>query len=206
MYSSIKTPSTRATSTLTFFYATECANGWNCDLAGIMNPVNSTSLHIPVLSGSKRASASMAQNFASPAPRVGAPDSSLIIVGTTPTSGESNDTDLSFEYTFGWKLPNKLELEGQLRHFQLAEEEDHFSEWAPSIVLKAPLMCGRAKAHIEYFGLFSRDREEDYRQHYIGPGIHFLITPNIEIGTRVFWGLGGDSAEFFCLSGAGIRF
>ncbi len=134
------------------------------------------------------------------------PDSSLIIVGTTPTSGESNDTDFSLEYTFGWKLHNKLELESQVRYFQLAEEDDHFNEWAPSVVLKAPFMCGRAKAHVEYFGLFSDGRGENYQQHYIGPGIHFLITPDIEIGTRVFWGMGEDSAEFICLSGAGVRF
>lgn len=134
------------------------------------------------------------------------PDSSLILVGTTPTSGESNDTDFSLEYTFGWRLPNKLDVESQIRYFQLAEEEDHFNEWAPSIVVKAPLMCGRAKAHIEYFGLFSDGRAEEYQQHYVGPGIHFLITPDIEIGSRVFWGLGQDSADFTCLSGVGLRF
>ena len=134
------------------------------------------------------------------------PDSSLIIVGTTPTSGESNDTDFSLEYTFGWKLPNTWELESQIRYFQLAEEEDRFNEWAPSVVLKAPLMCGRAKTHVEYFGLFSDGRSENYQQHYVGPGIHFLITPDIEIGTRVFWGVGEESAEFICLSGGGVRF
>ena len=134
------------------------------------------------------------------------PDSSLIIVGTTPTSGESNDTDFSLEYAFGWRLPSKLELESQVRYFQLAEEDDRFNEWAPSVVLKAPIMCTRAKAHVEYFALFSDGRSEAYQQHYVGPGIHFLITPNIEIGTRVFWGLSDDSAEFTCLNGGGVRF
>ncbi|MEK6236841.1 MAG: transporter, partial [Planctomycetales bacterium] len=134
------------------------------------------------------------------------PDSSLIITGTTPTSGESNDTDFSLEYVVGWRLPSDLELESQVRYFQLAEEEDHFTEWAPSIVLKAPLLGGLAKAHVEYFGLFSDGRGDNYQQHYVGPGIHFLITPDVEIGTRVFWGMGKDSAEFMCLSGVGVRF
>jgi len=134
------------------------------------------------------------------------PDSSLVIVGYTPTSGHSNDTDFSLEYVFGWKLPNKLELEGQLRWISLAEEEDHFTEWAPSVVLKAPLPCVRAKAHVEYVSLLSDGRGESYAQHYIGPGLHFLLTPDIEVGARVFWGMGDDSAEFICNAGAGVRF
>ena len=73
------------------------------------------------------------------------------------------------------------------QEFPEGEEDDHFNEWAPSILLKAPFVCGRAKAHVEYFGLFSDGRGENYQQHYVGPGIHFLITAEIEIGTRVFW-------------------
>ena len=134
------------------------------------------------------------------------PDSSLVVAGYTPTSGPSNDTDFSLEYVFGWKLPNKLELEGQIRWFSLAEEEDRFAEWAPSVVLKAPLRCGRAKAHVEYFSLISDGRAEEYIQHYVGPGLHFLLTPDIEVGARVFWGMGDDSAEFICNAGAGVRF
>jgi hypothetical protein len=134
------------------------------------------------------------------------PDSSLIVSGYTPTSGESNDTDLSFEYAFGWELCERWELEGGLRWFSLAEEEDHFSEWAPSVVLKAPLLTERFMAHVEYFALFSDGREEEYQQHYFGPGAHFLITPDIEIGARVFWGASEDSAEFICNAGMGVRF
>lgn len=134
------------------------------------------------------------------------PDSSVIVTGYTPTSGHSNDTDTSVEYVFGWRLPHELELESQVRWFSLAEEEDHFREWAPSVVLKAPVLCGRAKAHVEYFSLLSDGREDDYQQHYAGPGLHFLITPNLEIGARVFWGLSNDSAEFICNAGMGVRF
>ncbi len=36
------------------------------------------------------------------------PDSALIVAGYTPTSGRSNDTDFSLEYTFGWTLPEPL--------------------------------------------------------------------------------------------------
>jgi hypothetical protein len=67
-------------------------------------------------------------------------------------------------------------------------------------------LCGRAKAHVEYFGLFSDGRGENYQQHYTGPGIHFLLTPNVEVGARVFWGMSEDSAEFIANTGFGVRF
>ena len=50
------------------------------------------------------------------------PDSSLIVSGYMPTSGHSNDTDFSLEYVLGWKLPNELELERQVRWFSLARK------------------------------------------------------------------------------------
>jgi hypothetical protein len=134
------------------------------------------------------------------------PDSSVIVSGYTPTSGESNDTDLSLEYAYGWKWNEGWELDGGLRWISLAEEEDHFTEWAPSVVVKAPLCSPRLNAHVEYFCLLSVDREENYQQHYVGPGSHYLITPNLEIGARVFWGLSADSAEFISNVGMGVRF
>lgn len=134
------------------------------------------------------------------------PDSSLIVTGYTPTSGDSNDNDVSFEYAFGWKCGEGWEIDGGLRWFSLAEEEDRFTEWAPSVVVKGPVGSERWLAHVEYFSLLSVDREDNYVQHYVGPGIHHLITPNWEMGVRVFWGLNEDSANFICNVGSGIRF
>lgn len=134
------------------------------------------------------------------------PASALIVTGYTPTSGESSDSDLSLEYAGGWTLKNEWEFDTGLRWFMLTEEEDHFTELAPSAVLKIPFREDRINIHFEYFCLLSRGREEDYRQHYLGPGAHYLITPNMEIGTRVFWGVSDDAAEFICNVGTGIRF
>ncbi|XZE33378.1 transporter [Pirellulaceae bacterium SH501] len=64
----------------------------------------------------------------------------------------------------------------------------------------------RWNVHAEYFSLQSVGREEDYGQHYLGPGAHYLISPNMEIGTSVFWGFNEDSANFICNVGTGIRF
>jgi hypothetical protein len=134
------------------------------------------------------------------------PTSALIGTGYTPTSGHSNDTDFSLEYAAGWELPGCWEVAAGLRWFLLAEEDDRFTEWAPSVVLKAPLLSERAGVHVEYFALLSVDREENYQQHYVGPGAHYLLTPNWEIGARVFWGLTEDSVRFLCNAGMGFRF
>lgn len=134
------------------------------------------------------------------------PDSSIIVSGYTPTSGESNDTDFSVEYALGWEWGEGWELDWGLRWFSLVEEEDHFTEWAPSVVFKGPVGSPRINAHVEYFCQLSTDREEDYQLHYFGPGAHYLITPDIEIGARVFWGLNRDAADFVCNVGMGVRF
>ncbi len=134
------------------------------------------------------------------------PTSALIGTGYTPTSGESNDTDFSLEYAAGWELLDRWEIGAGLRWFSLAEQHDRFTEWAPSLVLKTPLRAERISAHVEYFTLLSAGREENYQQHYIGPGAHYLLTPNCELGARVFWGLNKDSVRFLCNAGMGIRF
>ncbi len=38
------------------------------------------------------------------------------------------------------------------------------------------------------------------------PGVHYLITPNLEVGVRVGWGLNDQSARFFANAGVGVRF
>ncbi|MGY8767492.1 MAG: transporter [Pirellulales bacterium] len=95
------------------------------------------------------------------------PDSSVILSGYTPTSGESNDTDFSIEYAAGWEWENGLELETGLRWYSLAEQEDHFTEWAPSIVLKSPIFTERVTGHVEYFTELSTGREDNYTMHYV---------------------------------------
>jgi len=134
------------------------------------------------------------------------PDSSLILTGYSPTSGPSNDTDFSLEYAVGWKAERGYEFDMGLRWIALAEEEDHFQEWAPSAVFKMPVFSDRLNAHVEYFSLNSVQREDDYGRAYAGPGIHYLLTRNMEIGTRVFWGMNRDAADFIANAGLGIRF
>lgn len=62
------------------------------------------------------------------------------------------------------------------------------------------------KAHVEYFGLFSDDKDEPFSKDFFSVGAHYLVTSDLEVGLRVGWGLSDDSARFFSNVGFGWRF
>jgi hypothetical protein len=133
------------------------------------------------------------------------PESALIVAGFTPTSGKETATDLVTTYVFGWELPNKWKLDSAIRYGTESEHGDNFDLWAPSVVLKVPVR-EQWNTHIEYFGEFSRDKSQDQVIHFVSPGVHYLITPDLEVGVRLGWGLNEQSARFFTNVGLGWRF
>ncbi len=133
------------------------------------------------------------------------PESSLIVQANTPTSGPETATQFNTGYVIGWTLPNEWLLDAALRYGAATEEEDHFNQWAPSIVVKIPIH-EQWNAHAEYFGIFTDNREDERNPQYISPGIHYLVSPDCEIGVRVGWGVNDDAANFFSNVGLGYRF
>lgn len=133
------------------------------------------------------------------------PESAVLIQGFTPTSGEATDSDLSATYIFGWTGESDVVWDSAIRYSTSSVEEDNFSVWSPSTVVKLPV-GEKWKTHLEYFGIFSSGREEETSQHFISPGAHYLLTPNLEIGCRVGWGLNEQSPNFFSNTGFGWRF
>ena len=131
--------------------------------------------------------------------------SSVILQGFTPTRGEAIDTQLSTTYVVGWTLPNDWVWDSGIRYSTGSLEEDRFNVWSPSTVVKVPL-GEKWKAHAEYFGVFSEGRARESTQHFFSPGIHYLVTRNLEIGVRVGWGLNDQSPQFFSNLGGGVRF
>ncbi len=133
------------------------------------------------------------------------PQSALIVQANTPTAGPETATQFTTGYVFGWTLPNQWVLDSSLRYAAASEEGDHFNLWAPSVVVKIPV-SEKWKAHVEYFGIFTDQRENERGSQYISPGIHYLVTRDFEVGIRTGWGLNKDSAHFFSNIGAGVRF
>ena len=133
------------------------------------------------------------------------PESAFILQAFTPTSGAATDTQFAGTYVFGWKLSPQWKLDSAIRYATASAEQDRFDTWAPSTVLKYHI-SERANLHAEYFGIFSSNKSEDFTRHYVSPGAHYLLTPNIEVGVRVGFGLNDQSARFFSNVGFGVRF
>jgi hypothetical protein len=133
------------------------------------------------------------------------PQSAWIVQGFTPTSGLETHTDFSATFVAGWTLPNRWVWDSAIRYGATQFEEDDFNTWSPSTTLKIPL-GERWKAHAEYFGVFSDGREDETVQQFFSPGVHYLITSNLEIGVRVGWGLNQEAPNFFSNVGFGWRY
>ncbi len=133
------------------------------------------------------------------------PDSIAILQGYTPTGGAATATQLVATYAFGWRLPNRWWYDSSLRFATDSDNGNRFQVWAPSTILRV-LLGERFQVHAEYFGLFSQNRTSNFSQNYFSPGMHYLITPNLEVGLRLGWGLNEQAARFFSNVGFGWRF
>jgi hypothetical protein len=133
------------------------------------------------------------------------PESSVLLQGLTPTSGPGTDTQFVGGCVFGWELPNQWKLHAAARYTTDSEGPDRFGIWSPSVVVKVPL-SEKLNAHAEYFALFSRDKAQEFNRQFFSPGVHYLITPDFEVGVRLGWGLNDQTARFFANAGVGVRF
>lgn len=133
------------------------------------------------------------------------PESSFIMQGFTPTRGEATATDVSATYVFGWELENEWKLDAALRYATVTEVDDTAATWSPSVVLRAPV-AERWNAHVEYFAQCPQGSESLLPQHYLSPGLHYLVNNDLEVGFRLGWGLTDASEKFFVNAGVGMRF
>ena len=86
-------------------------------------------------------------------------------------------------------MPGDWKLDSAIRFGADSEGHDRFEESSPSVVLRKSL-SERWNVPAEYFGHFSQNKEHEFVHHIFSPGLHYLITPNVELGVRVGWGLG----------------
>jgi hypothetical protein len=133
------------------------------------------------------------------------PRSAAILQGFTPTSGAATATDVVATYAFGWELANRRRLDSSMRYGTEHGVNDTFNQWAPSVVLRVPVN-DRWNVHAEYFGIYSQGAAHDFSRAYFSPGTHYLLTPNLELGVWLGWGLTEDARRFFSNVGIGWRF
>jgi hypothetical protein len=133
------------------------------------------------------------------------PHSSLIAEAFTPTSGEVTSTQPAATYVFGWELPKSWRLDAAMRYSTGNVLGDSFNHWGPSVVLRMPLN-ERWQLHAEYFGVFTQGEEMRASRAFFSPGGHVMLTPNLELGLRMGWGISADAANYFTNVGFGWRF
>jgi len=133
------------------------------------------------------------------------PRSAVILQGASPTSGPEATSQFIGTYVLGWQFSNGWTWDSAIRYATAEAEGDRHGAWAPSTVLKVPL-AERWNAHAEYFGITSVGLAEARHHHYFSPGMHYLITNDLEIGVRVGWGLNEQASNFFSNVGFGWRF
>lgn len=136
------------------------------------------------------------------------PQSALILQGFTPTGGSTGAgtaSQLVATYAAGWQFANRWKFDAAMRYGTGSEDGDSFNSWAPSAVLKVPL-GEKWAAHVEYFGIMTTGKERNTTQQFVSPGLHYLVTSDLEVGFRLGWGLNHQSARFFSNVGLGWRF
>jgi hypothetical protein len=133
------------------------------------------------------------------------PESSVLLDAFTPIEGESTATVFAVGYVLGWEVADRWRFDSAVRYFTDSEEGDRFGVWAPSAVLRVPV-GERWNVHAEYFGQFATDRRENFARHFVSPGVSCLVTPDLELGVRVGWGLNDQSLRFFANAGLGWRY
>lgn len=136
------------------------------------------------------------------------PRSAVILQGATPTGGSagtSTASQLVATYVAGWGLPNQWRIDTAMRYATASEAGDWFNNWAPSAVLRVPI-GERWAVHGEYFGIFTTGKMSNDTRHYFSPGVHYLVTPDLEVGVRLGWGLNDQAARFFSNVGFGWRY
>ncbi len=135
------------------------------------------------------------------------PESALLVQGHTPTGGRLNTTQPRIAGVFGWRLPNDWNIDSAFWFGPDSELGDHFTIWAPSVVVRIPLgRRDRWFTHAEYFSVMSRGLEEDFSKHFVDTGLHYFITPNFEVGSVVAFGINKQSDPIVVNVGLGFRY
>lgn len=132
------------------------------------------------------------------------PRSAFVLQGFTPVYGPSTRSTMMLGEAWGWTLPNGWVWDTAMRYGTGFDEEDGFSQWAPSTVLKIHL-GERWNVHAEYFGIMSTGKDKPINSQFGSFGGHVLLTKDVEIGVRVGWGLNDSSPNFFSNAGVGWR-
>ena len=140
------------------------------------------------------------------------PESCVIVEATTPMYGDVFGTSPVATVVSGWELPwgfrdrgaEPWRIDTAIRYAYAEGLVDWFSRWTPSVVLRMPV-TDRWELHAEWFGNYTAGLVDNTSKPFFSPGTHYMLTPRLEVGVRVGWGLTGEAAPFFADTGFGYH-
>ena len=146
------------------------------------------------------------------------PESALEIAMTVPTGGSAWNTgrvNVGLDFIYGWEINEDVTIYGSTGAFQnalgdfgfLPEEPagDRFVAMSQSAAVGLDL-TDRSTMYVEYFGIFTKNLEDDVTVGIFNIGIDYYVTDNFVLDVRSGVGLTEDSDDLFVGVGGGYRF
>jgi hypothetical protein len=135
------------------------------------------------------------------------PECAFVLQGHTPIGSVSGQTQIRTGLAWGWELPHGMQLSQSMRFGTDRDEHDNYTLWTPSTALKIPLTANRRWfTQLEYYSVMSDSKEVDFSMQFIDTGLHYLPSPNFEIGGMIGFGLNDQTRGVILNLGFGYRF
>jgi hypothetical protein len=147
------------------------------------------------------------------------PESAVEFRLSVPSGGSAFTTggwEPGFDYIYSGHVGEKFTLSGSsgangsalgdVSFFDLeSDPDDEFIVWTQSLAFGAR-MTDRTTGYIEWFGLYTDQRDDELILSYLNLGVDYLLNPNTVVDIRLGWGLNDDSDDLFAGIGGAIRF
>lgn len=135
------------------------------------------------------------------------PESVIIVQGHTPIASISGHSQIRLGSAWGWELPNGWHLSQSFRFGTDRDHGDNYTLWTPSTVLKIPITSSRRWfTQLEYYSVMSDGKDVDFSMQFVDTGLHYLPTPNFEIGAMIGFGINDQTRGVILNIGFGYRF
>lgn len=146
------------------------------------------------------------------------PESALILDCTIETGAKefrTEDADAGSNLLYSWTLPQDWALAGSTG-FSTATEDvpvagglltdrDGHVVMHQSMSIGVPLSDDLGM-YLEYFGLYTMGRNEDFPENYVDGGVTYLLSGDVQLDVRAGKGLNNQANDFFSGVGLSLRF
>jgi hypothetical protein len=144
------------------------------------------------------------------------PEAALIVDMSVPTGARAfriDDPQAGFNLLYGWDLPRDFSLAGSTGFATQHEDVplgagfdgDGHGVFHQSATVGIPV-AESVGMYLEYFGLYTVARDENFPENYVDGGFTYKITGDVQLDARAGKGLNSQADDFFGGVGLSLRF